>query len=277
LPRDREHGTQPELVFCRDEADEAAQVADRVLSHHEQGTRLRDQAVLIRAAHHSDLLELELARRQIPYVKYGGIRYLDAAHVKDFLALIRIAANPNDWVAWFRLLQLLDGVGPTTARKILDQLLPDTNDSEPAWRRWADVDHLVPESARASATALTTALEQTGTLDKAGDQAEQLRLAVHPLIANRYNDAASRQLDLEQLASIAASASSLEQFANELTLDQPRSTADLAQPPHLDDDYLTLTTIHSAKGLEWDIVHLIHLADGNIPSDMALTTKGRPR
>jgi DNA helicase-2/ATP-dependent DNA helicase PcrA len=275
LQTDREQGGQPELVFCLDEAEEAALVAERVLAHYEQGVRLRDQAVLMRTAHHSDLLELELTRRQIPYVKYGGIRYLDAAHVRDFLALIRIAANPADWVAWFRLLQLLDGIGPVSARKLLDHLLPDNTDTsiEPAWRRWPHAEHHLPESARAGASELITALEETAALSGAGLQADRLRIAIQPLIKARYPDSTARLLDLEQLSANATAFPTLEQFAAELTLDQPRSSADLAQPPHLDDDYLILSTIHSAKGLEWDVVHLIHLADGHIPSDMALSNK----
>src|SRR5207249_8736686 len=116
----------PLLVFCRDEAEQAVEVCERVLARHEEGIALKEQAVLMRAGHHSDLLELELGRRGIPFVKYGGIRYLEAAHVKDFLALLRLAENPCDALSWFRLLQLLDGVGPVTARRALDALDPAT-------------------------------------------------------------------------------------------------------------------------------------------------------
>src|SRR6266496_557292 len=118
----RGDGRRPQLVFCRDEADEATAVAERVLAEHERGVALREQAVLMRTAHHSDLLELELGRRHVPYVKYGGIRYLEAAHVKDFLSLLRLVGNPSDQVSWFRVLQLLEGVGPRIARRILDAL-----------------------------------------------------------------------------------------------------------------------------------------------------------
>src|SRR5262249_59648293 len=109
-------------LFCRDEAEEAVEVAERVLAEHERGVALREQAVLMRAAHHSDLLELELGRRRVPFVKYGGIRYLEAAHVKDFLSLLRLVANPADHVSWFRVLQLLEGVGPRTAARIVEAL-----------------------------------------------------------------------------------------------------------------------------------------------------------
>jgi DNA helicase-2/ATP-dependent DNA helicase PcrA len=176
-------------------------------------------------------------------------------------------------VSWFRLLQLLDGVGPVTARKLLDQLLHDNTDTspEPAWQRWPTAEQLVPESSRPDATELIIALEEASALNGAGPQADRLRVAIQPLIKARYPDSTPRLLDLEQLAGNASTYPSLEQFAAELTLDRPRSSADLAQPPHLDDDYLVLSTIHSAKGLEWEAVHLIHLADG-IPSNMALTS-----
>ena len=272
LRTDRAGGALPELVFCRDEGEEASEIADRVLEHREQGVLLRQQAVLMRAASHSDVLELELTRRQVPFVKYGGIRYLEAAHVKDYLALITISANPSNWVAWFRLLQLLDGVGPATARRILDRINPCNQSPEPAWRRWPQAEDLLPASARAGATELVNALEEAATLPEAGSQAERLRVALAPLVRERYSDFPARLRDLEQLAASAATATTLEQFAADLVLDPPSSSSDLAGPPNLDDDYLVLSTLHSAKGLEWEIVHLLHLSDGNIPSDMALTS-----
>ena len=240
-----------------------------MLAQHEQGTRLRDQAVLMRTGHHSDLLELELGRRRIPFVKYGGIRYLEAAHVKDFLALLRLVINPADEVAWFRILQLLDQIGPRTARRILDALDRD----EPArWpKQWSSLD--LPTSARADGTTLIRAMARAHTLTEPGPQAELLQAALAPLIRRRYPDAETRLLDLALLSGQAGRAPTLEQFAADLVLDPPQSSSDLAGPPHLDDDYLVLSTIHSAKGLEWDAVHLIHATEGNLPSDMALTSR----
>ena len=174
--------------------------------HREQGVLLRQQAVLMRAASHSDVLELELNRRQIPFVKYGGIRYLEAAHVKDYLALITISANPSNWVSWFRLLQLLDGVGPATARRILDRIDPCNESPEPAWQRWPNAQELLPASAVAGATELVNALEEAATLPSAGAQAERLRIALAPLVRERYPDFPPRLRDLEQLAASAATA-----------------------------------------------------------------------
>nr|MBA3809846.1 ATP-dependent helicase [Solirubrobacterales bacterium] len=121
---ERSGGVAPELVFPRDESAQAGEVCDRVIAAREEGMELRMQAVLFRTGHDSDLLEIELTRRGIPYVKYGGLRYLDAAHVKDLIALLRLADNPSDEISWFRWLQLLDGVGPIRARRILEALRP---------------------------------------------------------------------------------------------------------------------------------------------------------
>ena len=128
----REDSARPELVIAHDEGDEARQIAERVLAHHERGILLREQAVLMRAGHHSSLLELELGRRNIPFVKYGGIRYLEAAHIKDFLALVRASLHVGDEVSWFRVLQLFDGVGPVRARALLGLLSEPLADALPA-------------------------------------------------------------------------------------------------------------------------------------------------
>jgi DNA helicase-2/ATP-dependent DNA helicase PcrA len=269
LRSERGDGPRPQLVFCRDEAEEATVVAERVLAEHERGVVLREQAVLMRTAHHSDLLELELGRRRIPYVKYGGIRYLEAAHVKDFLSLLRLVANPSDQVSWFRVLQLLEGVGPRVAARILGTL--ELNPATLA-AQWA-VSPAVPESTRSDGAELVGALATAATLAAPGTQAGLLRDALAPFIRRRYPDAEPRLHDLGLLADSAASASSLEQFAAELALDPPQSSADFAGRPKLDEDYLVLSTIHSAKGLEWDVLHLIHASDGNLPSDMALSSR----
>jgi DNA helicase-2/ATP-dependent DNA helicase PcrA len=189
--------------------------------------------------------------------------------VKDFLALVRLVINPADEVSWFRILQLLDQIGPRTARRIIDALDRD----DPAyWREaWSSLD--LPDCARADGTGLIEAVAQAQTMSEPGPQAELLQAALSPLLRRRYVDAETRLLDLAVLTGQAGRSATLEQFAADLVLDPPQSSADLAGSPHLDDDYLVLSTIHSAKGLEWDVVHLIHASDGNLPSDMALTSR----
>ncbi len=253
LHTERERGHPPQLVFCRDAPAEAVEICERVLEAREQGIDLRRQAVLMRTSHDSDLLELELARRQIPFVKYGGLKYLEAAHVKDLIAFFRLLDGRRNELAWFRVLQLLDGVGPVTARKVVDALLA----GRPA---------RLPDGAPALITALETARSQR----TAGEQAETLRDAIAPLIENRYPDGGLRLKDLDQLVAAARECTTdLGHFTSELSLDPPQSSQDLAGPPHLDEDWLVLSTVHSAKGLEWEAVHVLALYDGNFPADMA--------
>jgi DNA helicase-2/ATP-dependent DNA helicase PcrA len=268
LRTERELGTRPELVFCRDESAQAAEACERVLEAREQGMELREQAVLSRTSHDTDLLELELARRRIPYVKYGGLRYLEAAHVKDLIALLRLADNPGDEISWFRVLQLLERVGPATARRALDVLMAaPEGDRLSCWQRAREQ---LPAHARSSADVVVAALRDSSDETSAGPRAERLRDALAPLIEMRYPDGALRLHDLEQLVAAAReSGTDLRHFVGELVLDPPQSSADLAGPPHLDEDYLVLSTIHSAKGLEWQAVHVVALYDGNFPADMA--------
>ena len=258
----RAGGVRPELVDCADEATQAEEVCARVLAARERGSRLRDQAVLFRAGRGSDLLELELTRRRIPYVKYGGLRYLEAAHVKDLLALYRLADNPRDETAWFRLLQLLDGVGPATARRVVDSLDLDRDGVLDRWDATA-----LPECARADADRMVAALHERGP-----ERAEVLRRALVPLVQGAYPDAAARLADLERLSAAAAEHGDLRTFVVELALDPPRSTGADAVPPSVDEDWLVLSTVHSAKGLDWDVVHLLHVTEGSFPSDLGVST-----
>jgi DNA helicase-2/ATP-dependent DNA helicase PcrA len=272
LRSDRSNGARPELIFCRDEPAQALEVCERVLAAREQGMELREQAVLSRTSHDTDLLELELTRRHIPYVKYGGLRYLEAAHVKDLIALLRVADNPGDELSWFRVLQLLEGVGPSTARSVLDAL--GSGPAADPLSYWPAARERLPADARAPADAVVTALRETRGSGTAGVRTERLRDSLAPLIESHYADGVLRLQDLEQLVAAAReSDADLRHFVGELVLDPPRSSGELAGPPHLDEDYLVLSTVHSAKGLEWQAVHVMALYDGNFPADMAAGSK----
>lgn len=270
---ERDGGQRPELIFPRDESRQAGEVCERVLAAREEGMELRNQAVLFRTGHDSDLVELELTRRGIPFVKYGGLRYLEAAHVKDFVALLRLTDNPADELSWFRVLQLLDGVGPIRARRVLDALRPAAGGA-PELGRWPHAGTHVPESSREHADAVIDALAAAG--DEAvttGARVERLCAALAPLIRLRYADGAIRVGDLDQLVAAAQGAQDVRHFVSELVLDPPSSSAAHAVPPHLDEDFLVLSTVHSAKGLEWDAVHVICAYDGNFPADMSTGTE----
>ncbi|HMI72707.1 MAG TPA: ATP-dependent helicase [Solirubrobacteraceae bacterium] len=262
-------GSAPELVFCLDEAAQAGEVCDRVLDARERGAALREQAVLMRASHDSDLLELELARRDIPYVKYGGLRYLEAAHVKDFLALLRLADNPADRLSWFRWLQLLDGVGPAIARRVLEALEPDSGGLGEVLGRWPAAQDALPAEARQPGAAVIAALSAVADERAAGVRAERLRNALAPIVEAHYPDGPVRLQDLDALVAAAGQASDLGRFVADLVLDPPASSSDLAGDASLDEDWLVLSTVHSAKGLEWRAVHVLALYDGNFPSDLS--------
>ncbi len=267
LRASRDGGERPQLVFCRDQTQEAAEVCDRVLAARERGMLLREQAVLARTGHDTDLLELELSRRRIPFVKYGGMRYLEAAHVKDYLALLRLTDRVTDEMSWFRLLMLLEGVGPARARRALDELIAGGLLSATQLpERWAAARVHLPTSAQEQGDALAAALA-------AGPDAERLRDALAPIVRAHYPDGAVRVQDLDALCGLAGTARDLRTFVAELLIDPPAASADLAGPPHKDDDWLVLSTVHSAKGLEWQAVHLIAAYDGNFPADMAAGAK----
>jgi DNA helicase II / ATP-dependent DNA helicase PcrA len=262
-------GAAPMLVRCHDEATQAREICARVLDAHEAGTELHDQAVLVRAAHHSDVLEVELAARGIPFVKYGGLRFTEAAHVKDFLAAARVVANPADDVAWFRVLRLHEGIGAVHARRLIEVLRP----ADPApFDRWKDAVDAAPRRARENLAATIGSLADAIIVERTGERATAILAALRDPLRARYADANVRIADLERLADAAASRPSLHDALVELALDPPVSASDLAGRPRHDEDFLVISTVHSAKGLEWPVVHLPHLVDGAVPSDMALAS-----
>ncbi|HEU4619507.1 MAG TPA: ATP-dependent helicase [Gammaproteobacteria bacterium] len=254
---------KPCYVTVQDDRAQALYVVEQVLAAREQGVPLRRQAVLMRSSHHSDALELELVRRNIPYVKYGGLKFLEAAHVKDVLAVLRWADNPHNRVAAFRTLQLLPGVGPATA----DRCLKVFESSGYSWPLLFE--YRMPADAAEEWTALTALLER---LTRAADWAGQLGLVrewYEPHLERIYDAARVRAADIEQLERLSMQYGSRERFITELTLDPPLVTGDLAGDPSLDEDYLILSTVHSAKGQEWDSVFVLNVADGNFPNEHA--------
>jgi DNA helicase-2/ATP-dependent DNA helicase PcrA len=266
LSGDRGPGVPPLLVRCHDEATQAREICARILGSVEDGAALRDQAVLVRTGHHSDILEIELSARKIPYVKFGGLRFTDTAHVRDFLAVARVLANPADDLAWFRLLRLHDGIGPSHAHRVL-AIVASGQDVSP--QDWPQAAEAAPARSRRTLTVTLGGLAAAAS-GPAAAQAEAVLTILDPLVRARYPDATARLADLRRLADAAAAQPTLHDALAELTLDPPVSSSDLAGPPRLDEDYLTISTIHAAKGLEWRIVHVPHLVDGALPSDMAL-------
>jgi DNA helicase-2/ATP-dependent DNA helicase PcrA len=256
---------KPQLVAAADDAAQVDYVVQRILEHREAGIDLKGQAVLFRTSHHSALLEIELARRNIPFVKFGGLKFLEAAHVKDVLCILRWAENPQDTVAGFRVLQLLPGMGPTTARRALNHLLADRPSTLAALEEFSAPTASAPHWAGLcdlSAKLRDHATPWTG-------QVALVKRWYEPLLEIVYDDARLRAADVDKLEQIAAGYQTRERFLSELTLDPPEATGADAEAPFLDEDYLILSTIHSAKGQEWRAVFVLNVVDGCIPSDMA--------
>jgi DNA helicase-2/ATP-dependent DNA helicase PcrA len=265
LRTERTSSTKPRLVAVRDEADQARYIVERVLENREEGSLLKQQAVLFRTSSHSGPLEVELTRRNIPFVKFGGLKFLDAAHVKDVLALLRFVENPRDRVAGFRVLHLLPGIGPASAQRVLDHMgesaaplstlcaLPVPPRAGDDWKAFAETIGNLRHS------------EWPSDLERA-------RAWYKPHLERIHEDAEVRHGDLIQLEQIASSYPSRERFLTELTLDPPDATSDQAGVPLLDEDYLILSTIHSAKGQEWKSVFVLNVVNGCMPSDLGAGT-----
>jgi DNA helicase-2/ATP-dependent DNA helicase PcrA len=255
---------RPVLAVVADDGAQAAYVCEQILAAREAGVPLPEQAVLARTASHTAALEVELARRKIPFKKFGGLRFLEAAHVKDVMALLRWIENPRDRVSAFRTLKLLPGAGPGFARKVMDRL------AGAGFVPGGLATMRGPAAAGELWTGLVALLEEPGPWPA---RIERVRAFYEPLLAERYGPEPGRLLDLDQLQAIAATHATARAFLDELGLDPPAQHGDLAGQPHLDEEYVILSTIHSAKGREWRAVHVLNLIDGWIPSDMAT---GRP-
>lgn len=264
---DRASSQRAQLVLVPDEAQQARWVADQVLRQREAGSTLKSQAVLFRTSHHSAGLELELARRNIPFVKFGGLKFLEAAHVKDLLAVLRFAQNPRSRMAGFRVAQLAPGIGAATATRLLDAM-GDATDPHAALQAFEP-----PAGAQEEWAGLRALYAKLQDPELAWPADMELAKAWYlPHLERVHDDAQVRKLDIEQLVRLAAGYGSRERFLTELTLDPPDATSDQSGPPLRDEDYLILSTIHSAKGQEWKAVHVLNVVDGCIPSDMATGT-----
>ena len=260
----RGHGARPRAVTVDELQTQAEYVCTEVLKRREANVPLKRQAVLFRSGSHSDVLEVELTKRKIPFVKYGGLKFLEAAHIKDLLAVLRWADNPHNTLAAFRTLQLLPGMGPVNARAAIEHF-------EAGGRAF--------ESLRGFKPPQTPEIDWKRLLDHmvaladpqrpwAGQIAET-RAWYRPHFERLYEQFHTRMGDLEQLELLSGQYPSRERFLTELTLDPPNATSDLSGRPSLDEDFLVLSTIHSAKGMEWDTVYVLNVVDGSFPSEFS--------
>jgi DNA helicase-2/ATP-dependent DNA helicase PcrA len=267
LYSERQDGGKPRYITVEDSDAEAEYVVTSILANRELGMALKEQAVLFRGSHHSDRLELELVRRNIPYVKFGGLKFLEAAHVKDLLAVLKWAENPRNEVAAFRVLKLLPGMGPSNAARCFEHLAVNEH------RMGALAEFRAPAAAAGEWPGFCELMASLGGAE-IGDRGWQSQLTearrwYQPHLERIYDGIDTREADLEQLEQISGRYPTRERFLTELTLDPPSAAGDLAGDPLLDEDYLILSTVHSAKGQEWESVFVLNVTDGNFPSEFA--------
>ena len=262
LTTQRQGGELPQIVDTRTEPEQATFVRRLIQEYQSKERPLSDIAVLFRAAYHSFELELELARHNLPFVKHGGFKFMESAHIKDLLAHLRVVSNADDAVSLGRILRLVKGIGPGKSQAITNWLRE--NGREPRHLgEWPGAG-----KRESGLKTLASVLERISGPDQSPREAVETLLAYYePILKERFDDFPKRQNDLNQLPHMAARYRSLRSFLDDLTLEPPTSTADLAstQPS----DYLTLSTVHSAKGLEWPVVVIIWVMEGYFPSARA--------
>ena len=260
----RQSGQKPLYVALDDAQAQAEYITGKILQTREIGGSLKRHAILFRSSHHSDVLEVELMKKNIPFVKYGGLKFLEAAHVKDMMSVLRWADNPRNMIAAFRVLKLLPGIGPGTAKQALDlfeaqgfevKSLAAFDAPQPVKMEWKKFCALFEKLA-----------------DPATPWPGQVGLVkdwYKPQLERIYDAGWTRMGDLEQLEQLSVQNPSRERFLTELTLDPPAATSNQSGGSSKDEDYVILSTIHSAKGQEWDIVYVLNVSDGNFPSEFS--------
>ncbi|MFB0533226.1 MAG: ATP-dependent helicase [Desulfatiglandales bacterium] len=250
----------PLAIDTGTERDQAVYVCRTIETLLDEGWALRDIAVLFRAAYHSFELELELARRAIPFAKYGGFKFMESAHIKDLLAHLRVIINKEDILSWGRLLRLIRNIGAAKSQAIIEwmkkgDVLPARIDKWPGSKK-----------EREGLVKLAKLMSTLSTANLRPEKAVGLAAEYYsPFLKERFDDFPRRQLELEQLISMASRYRSLRAFLDDLSLEPPASPVDVR--PLDREDYLTLSTIHSAKGLEWGVIFIIWLVDGRFPPE----------
>jgi ATP-dependent DNA helicase UvrD/PcrA len=260
LRSDRRSKVKPALIEVADERAQASMIAQQIINARSQGTALKQQAVLFRDARHSTPLELELTRRRVPFRKFGGFKFLEAAPIKAVISVLRWCENPRDRPAGVRVLQLLPGIGSARATKMLDQVgsLGEKDLSRIG----------VPPTAVKAWVTLVRLVHAVWTSHQPWPRALGLvRQWCEPHLRRKYGSSASRLAELDQLEQLGKGYASCERFLTELSLDPPDAT--YGTNPASGEDYVVLSTIHSAKGRQWSIVRVLSVVEGVLPSRLA--------
>jgi DNA helicase-2/ATP-dependent DNA helicase PcrA len=267
-------GEMPQLVATQDENMQSRFVVQKVLDLREQGIDLKEMAVLFRSSFHSFDLEIELAKANIPFRKFGGFKFIETAHVKDMLAYLRVLENPRDVVSWNRILLLVDGVGPRTAEKVIDDILKHRVAPAPdggaaiTERFWMDYKNY-PENVQQLFSVLKTVAAQ-GVPPP--EKAFHILEYYEPIMRNRYDDHMKRKKDLEIFQAITERYQDVSSLLSDIALEPPNESITDVVSPGPEEEYLTLSTIHSAKGLEWNSVFIIYALEGRFPTMRSVAT-----
>ena len=259
-------GPLPTLAEAAGENAQSRFVAQKILELREEGVPLGEVAVLFRSSFHSFDLEIELSRRGLPFVKRGGVKFIETAHVKDMLAHLRVVANPLDAVSWHRVLMLVEGVGPKKAQDLLTTLVKS--------ERPYDVLQAVSGRSAQGLKNLAHTLESLSGADdhRTAEQVNHIYEYYLPILKEHYDDYPKRIRDLDHLHTIAEGYPEVEAFLSDLALEPPDGSAIDVESPDRDDERMVLSTIHSAKGLEWQCVFVIWVVDGKFPSIYSFVT-----
>jgi DNA helicase-2/ATP-dependent DNA helicase PcrA len=259
---ERQGGARPTVVDARTEPEQAMFVCRAIREQLHQGRTLKDFAVLFRAAYHSFELEVELARQGIPFVKYGGFKFMESAHIKDLLAHLRVIMNREDSVSWGRILRLIKNIGPGRSQAIVNWMR-ENRVAATQVQEWPGAGK--PDNGLKS---LGDLLVQLAAKDLKPERAIELAIQYYePILKEKFDDFPRRQKDLEQLLPMASRYQKLRSFLDDLALEPPSSLADMN--PEQRGECLTLSTVHSAKGLEWSVVFIIWATEGYFPSARA--------
>ncbi len=265
----RPGGGLPQLICTENENMQSRYVVQKILELREQGVPLEEMAVLFRSSFLSFDLEIELTKANIPFVKFGGFKFVETAHVKDVIAYLRVLENPRDVVSWNRILLLIDGVGPRTAEKTIDDIVkrrvalaPDGRETMPTTKFWMQFNDY-SENIQKLFDVLKTA---SGSTLAPAEKTYQVLQYYEPILRARYDDHQKRKKDLEMFQNITERYKEVDTLLTDLALEPPNESIVDVESPGPEEEFLTLSTIHSAKGLEWNSVFIIYALEGRFPT-----------
>ena len=267
-------GSMPQLVSAENENMQSRYVVQKILELREQGIPLEEIAVLFRSSFLSFDLEIELTKANIPFAKFGGFKFIETAHVKDVIAYLRVLENPRDVVSWNRILLLIDGVGPRTAEKVIDDILKRrvtaATDQEtlPTTKFWMQFNDYSDNIGKLFGVLKDVASPHVAPAEKA----YQILQYYDPILRTRYDDHQKRKKDLEMFQNITERYKEVSTLLTDLALEPPNESIVDVESPGPEEEFLTLSTIHSAKGLEWNTVFVIYALEGRFPAMRSVAT-----